>query len=629
MIPAVRRRDQITQVFEDQLSPQKTGREPNWHLPILLEDVRRYLRRRNVPFSSNPTSYARFMLSSCEEVLQNLQGTYGPLRESLVAVIATGPVALGYADPFRVSVDGQRLGPRTYQLVWTIYNWLFTFLGKSQSMGQSRFLDADLVFPLDLAFFFSEPCRCSPDEIQDEIRTEFTALRNFSPPLRCRFTSVDDLTLESVLTGYTILGWDQASQTIQRAIATLGGRGLYRKFQESVTKVARECLALKQGERQLAVEFGYETDALVANYWSTKNELPDRRLVCLDLLAPQARAKNPWFSKNALFFDHLLRGDIDEIVVEDGTRRLQDEKGFEKANQFTISRVKGLKAGRHFVPADRVVIKLRGFSHYRGEINNQLDLIKEFMSYVFIQEKVAGPAPHLLSAGPLLLTCERLNAPFDPEEKKGWLGLFLEEVPPPDAGRLFTCRVHRLSDFWNLQTAARGVMQAARQHNVYLNRWQLLDKLRELSTWLWSAGLSLDYCDLMLEIDEEGGIRRLRIMDLERLSFSELVNEDHVILDTVIDVKTHLQKQHWYAVLENLYRPGPSPDGLGPFSEIRKYLKEKGKKRWLLLKILRRLEAFINRHDSKLARLIWRRAINMLGRLFMNGARRALRSSAS
>lgn len=35
------------------------------------------------------------------------------------------------------------------------------------------------------------------------------------------------------------------------------------------------------------------------------------------------------------------------------------------------------------------------------------------------------------------------------------------------------------------------------------------------------------------------------ILDPERLSLSEYVNEKHIMMDTFVDIKTHLPREHW------------------------------------------------------------------------------------
>ena len=53
----------------------------------------------------------------------------------------------------------------------------------------------------------------------------------------------------------------------------------------------------------------------------------------------------------------------------------------------------------------------------------------------------------------------------------------------------------------------------------------------------------MNNCDLMVFHDDSGNVHKLMILDLERLSFSELVNEKHIMMDTLVDIETHLPKE--------------------------------------------------------------------------------------
>lgn len=63
----------------------------------------------------------------------------------------------------------------------------------------------------------------------------------------------------------------------------------------------------------------------------------------------------------------------------------------------------------------------------------------------------------------------------------------------------------------------------------------------------------MDYGDLMIIHDDSGNVHKLMNLDLERLSFSELVNEKHIMMDTLVDIETHLPKELWVAIFSNLF----------------------------------------------------------------------------
>lgn len=43
------------------------------------------------------------------------------------------------------------------------------------------------------------------------------------------------------------------------------------------------------------------------------------------------------------------------------------------------------------------------------------------------------------------------------------------------------------------------------------------------------------------------------ILDPERLSLSEYVNEKHIMMDTFVDIKTHLPREHWVEFFSDLF----------------------------------------------------------------------------
>lgn len=63
----------------------------------------------------------------------------------------------------------------------------------------------------------------------------------------------------------------------------------------------------------------------------------------------------------------------------------------------------------------------------------------------------------------------------------------------------------------------------------------------------------MDYCDLMVFHDDSRNVHKLMILDLERLSFSELVNEKPIMMEVLVDIKTHLPKDHWMEIFTNLF----------------------------------------------------------------------------
>ena len=259
-----------------------------------------------------------------------------------------------------------------------------------------------------------------------------------------------------------------------------------------------------------------------------------------------------------------------------------------KKNRFTIVKVLGLRTGDDFIPATDVVLKLRGLSYFRGEINNQVDILKEYASYVYIHNQVRGTSPYILDVGPLLLSAEKLDLPLDLSERRRLIGIFLEEIRPPDDGEMFSCRLKFLPDFWASSRAFDRVWKSVTDANFRIDAGQLRKWLRSLRLWLFRRGLSIDYCDMTLKLDSQRNIMGLVIFDFERLSFSELVGEQHLVLDVFIDLKRRLRKEHWLAVLDRVYLSAERGAGFESLEQVRSYLYPLNRKRQFLLKAARK-----------------------------------------
>jgi hypothetical protein len=252
--------------------------------------------------------------------------------------------------------------------------------------------------------------------------------------------------------------------------------------------------------------------------------------------------------------------------------------------------VLGLEADDAFIPAKNLVLKLRGFSYFRGDINNWIGLLKEYLSYVHIHNKIPGVGEPFLGVGPLLLTCEKLDLPSDTAEANRLVGIFLEEIPSDQQHKIITCRARFLTDFWNPKKVMRKacVSMAATEHQIPVS--SLRKQLRKLALQLWKLGLSIDYCDLSFFLDQDGSIVETRIFDFERVNFGELVNENHIVLDTLIDLKSRLRKDDWDTLVENSYRKLEYRAGFETLPQSYAFLRSKGRRRSLALKIVRWLQ---------------------------------------
>jgi hypothetical protein len=351
-------------------------------------------------------------------------------------------------------------------------------------------------------------------------------------------------------------------------------------------------------------------DQIVGNYQRIRTGAG--KAVYIDKSSNSRNGKDNWLKQNEIFFDNLIAGNFDVILVEDATKYLGDKKGSEKENKFTLCKVLGLKQGDEIIRARRMMLKLRGLSWYRGEVNNLFDSIKEYTSYSYINNYVSNPGRYFLNSGPLLLTCEKLDVPFDSNETGNWVGIFLEELSPSNHDRVLTCRVRRISDFWSLDEIRERVMREAAKNDIELEVDQLSAHLRHLSNWLWLQNLSIDYCDLSLIYDQHGNISKINIFDLERLSFGELVNEEHIFLEAIVDMKSYLLPDYWFYVLENIYYSRKATREYIPLPEVRNYLRKPSRKRVLKIKVLHIIEGISGLFGPRIGMSLWKVILSSL-----------------
>lgn len=517
-------------------------------------------------------------------------------------IAVRGHAAFGLAIPFHTCIVGFDLPPQTFELLRTIYTWLFAFLGKSSQYSDIRLLEKEFTSEVLIDFYVSEAGHLIIDSFRTEINKTLSSEMDIFYPYSIAVVSPDQIDLRRLLSSRVIYGWEYADQTIQNVTREVGESGLDRVLREVSNKVFAE-LAIPQVWKDIEhlTQSGIP-ERLVSIFHLAREEKP----IAIDQSSNvKSQVSDHWLNVNSDFFQAVREGEFDEILVIDATKDLKDKKGTEKANQFTLCKVLGLLSGGNWYPAERVVLKLRGFSWYRGDIHNIIDLLKEFASYRYIHARAADAGKYILHSGPLLLSCEKLNVPFDKSEKMRWVGLFLEEMLPPKNGITFTCRVRRLSDFWVLRETRTRILREATENGIEIDRAQLTGILKELAEWLWVNNLSLDYCDLTLFFDEAGNISSAKIIDLERLAFGELVNEKHPILDCLIDVKSYLLPEFWHETLEALFHTHPRHGRYLSLEEIEDRLRKKGRRRWAIINSLHVVESASHWFGPRIGPAIW------------------------
>lgn len=573
----------------------------NWHLPV----IRGYLNQRffeahgfTLPKESN--IYSIFVI---DHLSSNITGLVRNLSEEGIGVSMValrGEAAFGLALPFYRKIAGKDLPPNTFELMAIIYRWLFSAIGTSSQPSILRLLSKEFSSEICLDIYLSE---------QPSVDTESLALRTEEMLLSKQnsFFSVSinvvppgQININHLLSSYVIYGWEQAEQMLQQADKDRANRLFHEAGAEIYARLSKPRL-LKDIKTWTANDLSTQ---LIHCYQTAREGT--KAIVLARGNQPADQGVDDWWNANKTFFRILMTGEFDEIQVLDATKSLEDKKGEAKENQYTLCKVLGLRVGGNLIPAEGTVLKLRGFSWYRGEVHNIIDLLKEYAAYRFIYSTVLDASRYFLRSGPLLLSCEKLNLPFDQDEKKRWVGLFLEEMIPPKTEWAFTCRVRRLSDFWSLDATRERVIREASENGIQINPGSLTQVLTKLAEWLWTNELSLDYCDLTLFLTADGVISSVKILDLERLAFGELVNEKHPILDCLIDVKSYLIPPAWHETLAALYHPMSDNSEFLPLETIYSRLRKKGRKRWLIINALHRVASVTRSFGPQKGNHLWR-----------------------
>ncbi|HEY7495311.1 MAG TPA: hypothetical protein VIH59_29925 [Candidatus Tectomicrobia bacterium] len=501
------------------------------------------------------SSYSRFLLANLRSAFERLSRediTFQGLGITLV----TGSVGHGLAFPFHVLQAGKPLPAKTLELFGLIYSWVFSTFDRSAALDDSRFLDGDLSSDIDLAMYFQMHPERTREDLANRIRTQLRSQMGFSPRIGIKVRTFDRLTLPKLLSGRCLLGEELAA----------------RRFQD---------LLSRQGPRSVSQASRIATQAIRTNFFKPKHlaDLQNRQLgVITDriveailvgvghgaLLLPVSRGKNGWYEKNRHLFATIASGDFEVLELEDAGGALEDQKDPGRDHKFTICRVKGVRTRDKFLPAQRVMLKLRGFPHFKGDLHNKIDLIKEYCAYLAILRALPSDVHWSPAVGPLLLRGDRLVLSNGAGIPTGCIGFVLEEMTLGAGERLFNCRVQHLTDPWTLGKILAHTRSAAAHRGVILDQSSLRDLLAKLVHAFWDAGLSLSYARLGIFYDAAGKVRRLQVFDFERTHFGELTGESHPRLATLVDAESSLAEKGMTTQerLRRLYLSRDHPQGI-------------------------------------------------------------------
>jgi hypothetical protein len=555
------------------------------------------------------TAYADFLQHAAREVVEQLVKEDKTLRDNLKVVFLAGAAANGSALPFYNLVENQPLPEKTFTLWQLIYTWLFIFAAKPVAVvAETRFLDADLSSTVDLNLWLRDPDKIDHLGLTNIYQDRFKVNCGFLPKISLVLHDVADMQDLQLMPEVCIYGHRFLAVIFQEMYGSVESMLLHPSFAAAVDKMAADLSG---------IEPQYQTvDQVFINYLQIR-DFPETS-ICLDWLPATAKSDRVWHKQNENFFNHILGGHFDEICVEDITKQLHDNRNVKKKNQFTIVKVNGLIFESQFLPATHVVMKLRGFSSFRGDINNWLDILKEYMSYIVLHTEIGCPVDYLLQTGPLLLTCEKLNLPLHGSQKQRLIGIFLEEIAPHEDRRIFSSRVKFLTDYWLLDKTTSRILSAAEDAGFIINKSSLRKNIRKIATNLLANKLRVDYCDIAIILDRTGQILTVKLYDFERTSFQELVSEQHIILDVIIDLKRRLDKAHWVNTLEYVF----SPIGLGGVAQLNnmnQYLLPRNHKRTWMYNLLWVVRSTIFIPGKTVGDWLWRHIFRLIAEISSRG----------
>lgn len=585
----------------------------NWHLPLIKGELeRRFFGTHKYELPKEPSAYSVFVIEQLRSAIQEVVANWSKAGIDVNMVALRGPVAFGLGVPFHREIEGRELPPQLFELTNIVYSWLFSSLGKSCQYSGLRLLDKRFSTEILMDVYLSQEPFHGIDGLDLRLKEILFSSQEIFFPLSISLVPPGEVDIEHLLASYVIFGWDQAEKILLRTFQQVDRASKDRLFRK-VSVTLHTQLSSPSVISDIKILSNKEDNS--ARLVNCYQDAAKKEKAIFNYERPANYEIDDWWKTNEAFFHTLMSGEFDVIEVKDATKRLGDKKGEEKDNQYTLCKVLGLQSAGVQIPAERIVLKLRGFSWYRGEIHNIIDLLKEYASYNFIYSKADDASRYFLHSGPLLFSCEKLNVPFEISEKSRWVGLFLEEMTPPKTGRTFTCRVRRLSDFWALGDARARILREASENDVQINPDSLTNTLKEVAKWLWINELSLDYCDLTLFLTTDGEISSAKIIDLERLAFGELVNEEHPILDCLIDVKSYLLPEAWHETLQALYFPLSGNNRFLTFAEIKQRLRIKGRKRWMIINALHRVSSASRWLGPQRGTQMWRSFLNIAFKL--------------
>jgi hypothetical protein len=550
----------------------------NWYWPMVVSEVFERIRSESgVRLSPEVSAYSNLLRERSPEVIERLFELVPSLDKSKSFAFIRGEIALGISPPFQSSLEKEELGEETARLLSLIYSWLLAERDRDEELRSNRYFERGNLTPLELLLVV-DSLASSQIDIERIIESNFLDLLGFSPKVSCRVVRTASLTPADIFQSYCVAGWSNVVEILRRHPP----QSMQPQIDAAVTAIVDQVTSKASNVNMNSImvrRWGERSFAQLPGLFAESN--PD---------CPSDRSdefSDEWYQSNKVLFQYVADNTFKTIHVEDASRDLNDAKGREKDRENSILRVRGLQVGDDFIPASNLFLKLRGIPGYRSELNNRMDLLKEYGCYTYLHKRLRNSSAYLSRIGPMIFNATKIKFTNSSGDAGHAIGFLMEEISAQDGQLIFSCRVRRLTDFWDTESILVAICEKARADCVTLIESQLRRKLRDLQRSFWEAAVSVDYCDLMIFHDALGEVQKIMILDLERLSFSELVDEEHLILDTLVDVKTNLPKEHWSRIFPTLYAmEGQTVEYLS-LREIQGMLRSSGRRRGVTIRLAR------------------------------------------
>ena len=565
---------------------------------VVSEVFERIRSTSGVRFTPEVSAYSNLLRVRSPIVIERLFELHPSISKSRASFFIRGEVALGIAPPFQASLEKQELGEETAKLLSLIYSWLLTEMDHNEELRSNRYFEKQYLTPFELLLVADSGIDPQID-LEHSIENILLDLLGFTPRVSCHVALSSSVTPVDIYQSYCVTGWSNVVEILQEyspqsmqsqietAVATIVDHVTSNRSNAKIHNI----LARSWGER---------------SFEDIPSGNPNRK---------SERSDGNWHQLNKSIFQHVVDNSFKTMLVEDASSDLNDTRGREKDRENSILRVKGLQVGDEFIPASNLFLKLRGTPDYRSELNNRMDLLKEYVSYTYLHQRLNNLSAYLSRIGPMIYDATKIKISNRSPELGHAIGFLMEDISARNGTPIFSCRVHYLTDFWDSERILASICEKAQADGVTLLESQLRRKLRDLQCCFWEAAVSVDYCDLMIFHDGLGNVNKAIILDLERLSFSELVDEQHLILDTLVDVKTHLPKEYWADIFPSLYGMKGQVVEYHSLQEIEGMLRSSGRRRGVIIRVVRQIWKLIARlHPEAIQQCLDSRAGGLLFR---------------